>query len=92
MSTQKRELELKEYEKTSLMEMRDHHTKPHMRERAAALLKIASGKSVNWVAQEGLLRERKWETVASWLNAYEEQGLAGLYDEKGRGRKAAVDP
>lgn len=92
MTTQKRELELSSAQETTLVEMRDHHAKPHMRERAAALLKIASGKSVNWVAQEGLLRERKWETVASWLNAYEVQGLAGLYDETGRGRKPAVDP
>ncbi len=92
MTTQKRELDLLEVEERTLIEMRDHHAKPHMRERAAALLKIASGKSVNWVAQEGLLRERKWDTVASWLNAYEEEGLAGLYDDKGRGRKPAIDP
>lgn len=92
MSTQKRELELREYEETSLLEMRDHHAKPHMQERAAALLKIAEGKSVNWVAQEGLLKERKWETVASWLNGYEEEGLGALYIEDGRGRKAMVEP
>mgnify|MGYP000105312468 CR=1 FL=1 len=92
MTTKKREIDLSETEETTLIEMRNHHAKPHMRERAAALLKIAAGKSVNWVAQEGLLRERKWETVASWLNAYEAEGLAGLYDKKGRGRKPAVDP
>jgi transposase len=92
MTTQKRELDLSEAEETTLIEMRDHHVKPHLRERAAALLKVASGKSVNWVAREGLLRERKWDTVASWLNAYETEGLAGLYDEKRRGRKPAVDP
>ena len=92
MSTQKRELELREYEEKSLLEMRDHHAKPHMRERAAALLKIAEGKSVNWVAQEGLLRARNWETVASWLNAYEQEGLRALYIEDGRGRKPTVDP
>ena len=92
MTTQKRELDLLSAAKTTLIEMRDHHAKPHMRERAAALLKIASGKSVNWVAQEGLLRERKWDTVASWLNAYEAEGLGGIYDGTGRGRKPAVEP
>jgi len=92
MTTQKRELVLSSEQETTLVEMRDHHAKPHLRERAAALLKIADGKSVNWVAREGLLRQRKWETVASWLNAYEEVGLGGLYDEKGRGRKPAAEP
>lgn len=88
----KRELKLTDFEETTLIEMRDHHPKPHMRERAAALLKIAGGKSVNWVAQEGLLRERKWDTVAGWLNDYEAVGLGGLYIEEGRGRDPLVDP
>lgn len=88
----KRELSLDENQETTLMEMRDHHPKPYMRERAAAVLKIADGKSINWVAQEGLLKPRDWETVANWLNAFESDGLGGLYIEDGRGRKPTVDP
>lgn len=88
----KRDLELGEVEEETLEAMRDYHPKAYMRERAAALLKIAQGYSVNWVAQYGLLKERRWETVASWLNKYLETGLGGLYLESGRGRKAAYDP
>lgn len=88
----KRELDLTTVEEKTLTEMRDHHPKPYMRERAAALLKISDGKSINWVAQEGLLKPRDWETVANWLNDYETCGLGGLYMEAGRGRKPTVDP
>jgi transposase len=87
-----RKLTLEEVERITLEEMRDHHPKAHMRERAAGLLKIAEGKSVAEVARNGLLRRRRWETVASWLDRYEEQGLAGLYIEAGRGRKPAFSP
>jgi len=89
---QKRTLDLEKYEQETLLAMRDHHPKPHMRERAAALLKIASGRSINWVAQHGLLRPRDWGTVAEWLNNYEQAGLGGLYIEEGRGRPSAVEP
>lgn len=88
----KRELELDEVQEQTLEAMRDHHRKAYMRERAAALLKIAQGYSVNWVAQYGLLKNRRWETVAGWLNAYIAKGLGGLYLESGRGRKAAYEP
>jgi hypothetical protein len=54
----------------------DH--RPYFRERCSALLKIAAGASVRQVAQYGLLRRRKPDTVADWLNRYEAQGLAGL--------------
>jgi transposase len=76
----------------TLEEMRDHHPKAYMRERAAALLKIADGQSVAEVARNGLLRRRHWETVADWLNGYVRHGLAGLYLKAGRGRKPAFSP
>ena len=88
----KRELQLEKIEQETLEEMRDHHPKPHMREKAAALLKIAGGRSINWVAENGLLKPREWNTVAGWLNSYEAEGLAGLYIDEGRGRKPAYEP
>ena len=89
---QRRELELTGHQEETLIEMRDHHPKPHMRERAAALLKIAYGRSINWVAQHGLLKPRDWETVATWLNDFEAHGLGALYIQEGRGRPSAVEP
>ena len=87
-----RNLELDEVSQKTLEEMRKHHRKAYMRERAAALLKIASGQSVAQVARDGLLRPRDWGTVANWLNRYQQYGLAGLYIRTGRGRKPAFPP
>lgn len=85
-------LELEEYERISLEAMRDHHPKAYLRERAAALLKIADGMSISQVAKQGLLKRRQRETVGLWVHRYEQDGLAGLYLRPGRGRKAAFSP
>jgi transposase len=63
----------------ALERVRDTHTKPYMRERAAAILKVASGASVNWVAQYGLLKRRYPKAVYSWVKSYLTNGLDGLY-------------
>lgn len=88
----KRELELKRCQKQTLIEMRDHHPKPYLCERAAALLKIAAGRPASWVARHGLLKQRDYRTVLNWLNAYESAGLGGLYISEGRGRPPADSP
>jgi hypothetical protein len=69
-----------------------HATKPYLRERAAALLKIASGQSPHWVALHGLLQPRDPDTVYLWLKRYLDEGLAGLKLKAGRGRKPAFSP
>lgn len=86
------DLILEEAQTVTLTEMRDHHPKAYMRERAGALLKVASGQSIQAVAQRGLLRPRKWDTVAGWVKGYERRGLGGLYLRPGRGRKPAFPP
>jgi hypothetical protein len=72
-------LELEPYQFKTLEQMRDHHPVPYLREKAAALLKLASGKSIIDVAQHGLLKERKTDTVRGWVKAYRSHGLGGLY-------------
>lgn len=72
---------------------RDHHAKAYMREKAAAILKIAvEGLPAVQVAAHGLLKRRDDNTVRSWLARYQEQGLAGLLVHTGRGRKPAFSP
>jgi transposase len=71
---------------------RDHHAVPHVREKAAALLKIAAGQSGRDVALHGLLRHRRPDTVYEWVRRYRAAGLAGLLVKSGRGRKAAFSP
>lgn len=86
MSGKIRQFSLSEAEYLTLEQARDHHPKPYFRERAAALLKIATGVSAYVVAVRGLLKRRKAETVYNWLNAYEQHGLAGLYQKPRQNR------
>ena len=74
----KRTLELSEAERAKLLEHRDHDGRPQVRERCAALLKIADGQSAHEVAHHGLLKVRDPDTVYGWLNVYQAEGLNGL--------------
>jgi hypothetical protein len=75
---QKRTLELNETEREALVAHRDHDANPQVRERCAALLKIAAGQSAYAVARQGLLKRRDPDTVYEWLDWYEQDGLDGL--------------
>lgn len=88
----RRELDLSGAERATLVDMRDHASKPYLRERAAALLKIADGMSPAAVARSGLLRSRDPDTLYKWLNRWQAEGVEGLQIRPGRGRKAAFSP
>ena len=79
-------------ERTALERFRDTAPKPFQRERAAALLKIADGLSVSWIAREGLLRPHKRTTLYTWARRYRLEGIASLSIRPGRGRKPAFSP
>lgn len=85
-------LELTAEQRAELEQARDRHPKPYVRERAAALLKVASGQTAGQVARQGLLKERYKRTVKKWLKRYQTDGLAGLIVKSGRGRKPAFSP
>jgi hypothetical protein len=74
----RRRLELSKAEREALIAHRDHDGRPQVRERCAALLKIADGQSAHEVAQHGLLKGRDPDTVYRWLSLYERDGLNGL--------------
>lgn len=76
--SQRRTLTLAEEERAALLYQRDHHPKPYVRERCAALLKIADGQAPHAVAQAGLLRQRDPDTVYAWLDHYLDAGLLGI--------------
>lgn len=86
------EYEFDERELAELEEIRDTHSKAYMRERAAALLKIAGGESGRQVALHGLLKRRSPDTVYAWFHRYCEEGIEGLEIREGRGRKPAYFP
>ena len=75
---QRRTLALSDDERAELLYHRDHAPKPFVRERCAALLKIADGHAPYAVANDGLLRHRDPDTVYAWLDYYQGEGLPGL--------------
>ena len=75
---QRRTLALSEGERAELLHHRDHDPKPYVRERCAALLRIADGRAPYAVAHAGLLRDRDPDTVYAWLDYYRDEGLPGI--------------
>jgi transposase len=73
-----RRLSLTEDQRQELVRLRDHDPRPYVRERGAAILKIAEGQSAHRVAQSGLLKPRDPDTIYAWLDRYETDGTAGL--------------
>jgi hypothetical protein len=63
-------LTLTEAEQAELERIRDRDARPYLREKAAALLKIASGQSPRQVALTGLLKPREPDTVYRWLREW----------------------
>jgi hypothetical protein len=66
----RRTLSLTPKQEAYLVDVRDHDKRPYLRERAAALLKVASGISPNAVALRGLLKRREPDTVYRWLDDF----------------------
>jgi transposase len=82
-----------EQQHAELLHARDHHSKPYLREKAAAILKMADERlPALQVAEHGLLKRRDDNTVRSWWRRYQQSGLAGLLVQKGRGKKPAFSP
>ena len=79
-------------QRQELEQMRDRSPLPYLRERAAALLKIADGMPPLMVAEVVLLRPRDSDTIYRCRSRYRMQGVAGLLIRKGRGRKPAFSP
>lgn len=84
----RRSLEIADVQRQELVHHRDHDPRPYVRERCAALLKIADGQSPHTVARQGLLKPRDPDAVYAWLTRYEREGLAGVvaYQHGGRRR------
>ncbi len=85
-------LDLSPEERAQLEQVVKYHPKPYMRERAAAVLKVADGQWACHVARHGLLQRRDPDTLYIWLKRYRLEGLAGLRIRQGRGRKPAFSP
>lgn len=86
LSRRKRVVPLTNAERITLEQARDHHPPPYLRERAAALLRVASGQGPYPVAKAGILKPRAPDPVSDWLNRYEQHGMAARYPRPRRQR------
>ena len=75
---QRRTLTLTDEQRRQLLDRRDHDPRPDIRERCAALLKVADGQSAYAVARYGLLRPSDPDTVYHWLAFFQDAGVDGL--------------
>lgn len=75
---QRRTLTLTPGQRTELLHARDHDPRPYVRERTAAVLQIADGLSPHAVATHGLLQPRDPDSLYSWLDIYQTEGVPGL--------------
>jgi hypothetical protein len=66
-----RTLSLKEDQREELLQCRNRSPLPYMRERAAALLKVADGERPAHVARSGLLKPHDPDVVYTWITRYE---------------------
>lgn len=87
-----RRLTLAKEERERLETAVRQHPKAYVRERAAAIVKIADGATAARVAEHGLLRRHAPDTVYRWLDRYREAGLDGLLIRPGRGRPPTLSP
>jgi transposase len=85
-------VQLTDAQQAALLDARDHHPKPYVREQAAAILRIAAGHSIRQVALRGILKPRRQETVKLWVERFMAEGITGLLVRSGRGRKPAFSP
>ena len=85
-------LSLSEEQRRELIAHRDHDRLPYLRERCAALLKIADGWRASEVARVGLLRRYDPDAIYEWRKRYLADGIKGLKIQAGRGRKPAFSP
>ena len=88
----RRYITLSEEQQQELRHCRDHHERPYMRMKAAAILKVATGQTIKQVALTGLNKSVTQECVSVWISRYEQDGLDGLRVQPGRGRKASFSP
>jgi hypothetical protein len=74
----RRTLILSDEQRQELLRLRDHDPRPYVRERGAAILKIAEGSSPHRVATRGLLKPRDPDTIYAWLDRFQAAGASGL--------------
>ena len=71
----RRTLRLKTREQRELEHYRDHDTRPYVRERCSALLRIAAGETPHAVARHGILKPRDPDTLYGWFHVVRQEAV-----------------
>src|SRR5215470_10697030 len=80
-------------QRRELEQARDHDPRPDVRERCAAVLKLADGATAHAVARRGLLKPRDPDALYVWLERSATDGLAGLQGHRhGGSRRGRLRP
>jgi hypothetical protein len=87
----KLKLDLNAEERKHLERWVKNPPRPHLRRKAWALLLLAEGKAAYEVAKDRRVRAHR-TTISVWLSSYLAEGLEGLKQKPGQGRKAAFSP
>lgn len=86
-----KKLILNEKQRQGLEAWTKNPPKPYLRRKAWALLLVAQGKAVYQAAQDRRVHANR-VTVSNWIQKFEAQGLEGLKQAKGQGRKPSFFP
>lgn len=84
-------LVLSETQKKELEAWRKNPPKPYLRRKAWALLLVAKGEAACEAAQDRRVHANR-TTVSTWIEEFQAQGLEGLKQAKGQGRKPGFSP
>lgn len=85
---QKRYIQLTMAEQEMLQEGYRNHPSHRVRERCQCLLLSSQGKSVPELTEIFSVLPL---TIYTWMNRWEKDGIMGVLDQKGRGRKAILN-
>jgi len=84
-------LELSDTDRSKLERWLKNPPKPYLRERARAILLVATGEEGQRVAKELRIRVHR-TTIGEWVKRFKAEGVAGLKIKAGRGRKPIFFP
>jgi transposase len=84
-------LKLTEEQRKQLERWIKNPPKPHLRRRAWAMLLLAQGKAAYEAARDPRVHAHR-TTVSFWHTRYVDEGIQGLKQKPGQGRKPAFSP
>jgi hypothetical protein len=84
-------IELSEEQAKQLIRWTKNPPRPHLRRKAWAILLVARGDPVYQVAENSRVRAHR-ETVSEWVGRFMAQGVEGLNNRPGQGRKPVFPP